>query len=150
MYRIESETQLNMPIEEAWNFFSRPENLSKISPKEIGFKILNKVPSEMYEGLIINYKVKPLLGITMPWSSEITKIEKHKYFIDSQLSGPYKIWHHQHFFEENEKGTLLKDIVHYEMPLGVLGKLAHFLFVKAKVQGIFDYREIAIKEIFGQ
>ena len=121
-----------------------------ITPDYLGFEIIspNNI-DHMYEGLMINYTVKPLLGLKMEWVTEITKVNDKKFFIDEQRIGPYKLWHHEHHFEETKDGVLMTDMVFYCLPLGILGKIAHKLFVAKQLEGIFDYREKKIREVFG-
>ena len=118
MYSIYREQTLPINLQEAWDFFSSPSNLSKITPDNLGFKILGNAPEKMYPGLFIHYRVSPLLGIPMKWTTEITQVEYQKYFVDEQRVGPYAIWHHEHFFEETKDGVLMKDHIHYKLPLG--------------------------------
>jgi ligand-binding SRPBCC domain-containing protein len=94
--------------------------------------------------------VSPLFGIKLKWVTEITVVENNKHFIDNQLFGPYSLWHHKHFFEENDKGVLMTDLVHYALPLGILGRLMNFLVVKKQLKTIFDYRTQKINELFPQ
>jgi ligand-binding SRPBCC domain-containing protein len=104
----------------------------------------------MYPGQIIEYTVKPVLGIPLYWMTEITHVEDHKYFVDEQRFGPYSMWHHQHHFKEIEGGVEMTDIVHYKLPLGILGDIAHALFVKAQLTHIFDYRFVAVDKKYGK
>jgi ligand-binding SRPBCC domain-containing protein len=103
---------------------------------------------EVYEGLLIDYTVKPILGIPLPWRTEIYRVEKPHLFADRQLRGPYKIWDHTHSFVQTDNGVLVKDNVNYELPLGFLGEIAHFIFVKKKIENIFKFREQALKQLF--
>ena len=105
--------------------------------------------AKMYEGMLITYTITPLLGIKMPWMTEITHIKEGDYFVDEQRFGPYALWHHEHHFEQLENGILMTDILYYAIPYGFLGRWAYRLFVSRKIKEIFDYREKAIKEIFG-
>lgn len=149
MYQLKEEIIIPASMEEVWGFFATPKNLQKITPKELGFVIKTHVPEEMYPGLIIAYTVKPLLGIPVEWVTEITQVHKHKYFVDEQRKGPYKMWHHEHHFEEVEGGIKVIDIVSYELPLAPLGNLVHPWLVKPKLNEIFSYRTQVIKENFG-
>lgn len=150
MYTIERIQRIPISLEEAWNFFQNPGNLSKITPSEMGFDILSEVPEKMYPGLFINYKVSPLFGIKMNWTTEITYVDAPNYFVDEQRVGPYSIWHHEHHFKEIEGGVEMLDRVNYKVPLGILGKLAHPLIVKPKLEEIFDFRIQRVEEIFGK
>jgi len=141
--------QLPISLKDAWQFFSRPENLNEITPEDMEFNILSDIRHmDMYEGMIIRYRIRPLLNIPMNWVTEITHIEDHKYFIDEQRFGPYKFWHHQHHFEENEWGTLMTDHLHYAIPLGLIGNLMDTLFINRQIDHIFDYRKIILTKRF--
>ena len=150
MYTIERIQRIPISLEEAWIFFQNPGNLLKITPSEMGFDILSEVPEKMYPGLFINYKVSPLFGIKMNWTTEITYVDAPNYFVDEQRVGPYAIWHHEHHFKEIEGGVEMLDRVNYKVPLGILGKLAHPLIVKPKLEEIFDFRIQRVEEIFGK
>lgn len=149
MYQYKTKQWLPISINEAWDFFSTPLNLARITPPELDFKILSDVEGkEIYNGMLINYKVRPLLGIAVHWQTEICKVEKPFIFADRQLKGPYKIWHHTHIFKEEDGGVMMEDIVDYEIPMGPLGKLAQLLVVKKKVEQIFEYRRKTLEHIF--
>ncbi|MBW6490302.1 MAG: SRPBCC family protein [Lentimicrobium sp.] len=136
-------------ISRCWSFFSNPANLSVITPPEMNFRILFPKPiPEMYQGMVIQYKVSPLLNIPMEWITEISFVSKPNSFIDYQLSGPYSVWHHQHHFEETPEGVLMTDIVTYKLPLGKLGEFFAGSLVKRKIASIFDHRKKIIDEIF--
>lgn len=149
MYTLERLQKLPVTLEEAWNFFQNPANLATITPDYMGFDILSEVPDQMYPGLFIHYKVSPLLGIKMNWTTEITHVNAPHYFVDEQRVGPYAIWHHEHHFKEIDAGVEMLDRVSYKVPLGVLGKIAHPIVVKGKLQEIFDYRVAKVEELFG-
>ena len=102
----------------------------------------------MYAGQLIEYRVSPVLGIPMYWMTEITHVVEGKYFIDEQRFGPYALWHHQHHFREVEGGVEMTDIVHYKIHLGLLGWIADRLFVRQKLEQIFDYRYRKVAELF--
>lgn len=141
--------KLAIPVEEAWEFFSSPENLVKITPVSLDFKITSELNrSEIYKGQLITYKVRPLWGIGLKWISEITHIERFKLFVDEQRKGPYKLWRHEHHFKPIADGTEMTDIVQYKIPFGILGNLGLPL-VKRQLERIFDYRRRKMEEIFG-
>ncbi|WP_258104913.1 SRPBCC family protein [Marinoscillum sp. MHG1-6] len=149
VYTLERDQLLKATLAEVWNFISSPENLKTITPDYMGFDILSENPlQEMYEGMIIRYKVSPLLGIKTTWVTEITHIRHQQFFIDEQRIGPYKLWHHQHHIKETPEGILMKDIVHYSPPFGFLGAVANSLMIKSKLNEIFDYRWNKLEEIF--
>jgi len=148
MYSIYREQTLPISLKEAWEFFSSPSNLSKITPDSLGFEVTCDTPQQMYPGLFIHYRVSPILGIPMSWTTEITQVEHEKYFVDEQRVGPYAIWHHEHFFEEIENGVLMKDHIHYKLPFGFLGRIVHPLIVKPKLNEIFNYRFDIAEKLF--
>ena len=150
MYTLERTQRIPISLEEAWQFFQNPSNLSKITPTEMGFQILSEVPDQMYSGLFIHYKVTPLLGIRMNWTTEITHVKRPHYFVDEQRVGPYRIWHHEHHFKEINGGVEMLDRVNYQLPLGAIGKMIHPLIVKKKLNEIFNHRIKQVEEIFGR
>ena len=116
----------------------------------MGFNIISKHHgSKMYPGQIIEYTVKPLLGIPLYWMTEITHVKEGAYFIDEQRFGPYTMWHHQHHFTAVQGGVKMEDIVHYKIPLGFLGDIAQVVLVKKQLQGIFDFRFQAVEQKWG-
>ena len=150
IYQLFTEQKIPASIDEVWDFISSPKNLKRITPDYMGFDITSKhLPEKMYAGMIISYIVKPLLGIKTPWVTEITHVRDKEFFVDEQRIGPYTMWHHEHRIEPIEGGVLMKDIVTYRPPFGIIGRLANKLVIGKKVRGIFDYREKAIIEIFG-
>lgn len=149
VYELKTVQIIPTSLENAWSFFSSPANLKKITPEYLDFKILSDMGNgKMYAGQIINYTVKPVLGIPLRWTTEITHVEDQKYFVDEQKFGPYAMWHHKHFFEETSEGVQMTDIVHYAMPWWQFGFIMHPLFVKKKLQEIFSYRFKVVEEIF--
>ena len=148
MYQLKRQQLVKTDMATCWDFFSSPGNLQKITPKYMGFDVLTEVPEKMYEGLMIEYRVRPLLGIPMNWITEITHVKEHQFFVDEQRKGPYRIWHHEHHFENVDNGVLMSDIVSYELPYGILGKIAHPILVQRKLNEIFDFRFEIVEEIF--
>ena len=136
-------------ISEAWMFFSDPRNLKTITPPEMNFHVLTaNLPEEIFPGLMIQYSVSPLRGIKMKWLSEIKHVNEPYSFIDEQRSGPYSFWYHRHSFSEIGNTTLMKDLVYYSLPFYLIGSITHSLYVKNKLEKIFDYRTMVIHEIF--
>lgn len=129
---------------------SNPKNLAVITPPSMGFKTLSGDDREMYSGQIIHYTITPMFGIKLQWVTEITHIMHNSHFVDEQRYGPYKFWHHKHFFKEIDGGVEMEDIVHYKLPMGILGRMVHPFIVKSKLKEIFDYREKKLKELFGE
>jgi len=148
MYQLKRKQFVKTDLKTCWDFFSSPQNLKRITPPYMGFNIKFDLPEKMYEGLMIEYSVKPVLGIPMTWITEIKTVKDNLFFVDEQRKGPYKIWHHEHHFKEVEGGVEMTDIVSYELPLGILGKFAHVLFVKKQLEGIFNFRIKMVDEIF--
>jgi ligand-binding SRPBCC domain-containing protein len=150
MYQLKITQNIPISLIEAWDFFSQPDNLGKITPQYMNFNILSRSDAgEMYPGMIITYRLSPLFNFTVKWATEITQIKEHRYFIDNQIQGPYKIWHHEHHFKEINNGTEMRDILFYDVPFGFIGQILHKIFIRKRVQEIFDFRETKIKELFG-
>lgn len=141
---------LKSDIKTVWDLMRAPQNLSKITPPYMGFKILSdaKDLKSMYPGQIIEYNVAPILGLKINWITEITHVLDLKYFVDEQRFGPYAFWHHKHFLEEVAGGVLMTDTVHYKLKWGWLGKIAHLLFVKKQLNSIFDYRFNTLEKMY--
>jgi ligand-binding SRPBCC domain-containing protein len=150
MYTFKRTQIIKANLEEIWDFASNPANLQKITPQYMGFEIITQdLPEKMYEGMIIAYRVSPLWGLKMNWTTEITHVKEHKYFIDVQQEGPYRFWHHEHHFEETKDGVLMIDILTYKPPFGFLGIIANKLIIESKLNQIFEYRKKKMEEIFG-
>ena len=150
-YQFKKEQFFKQAVSELWDFISKPENLKIITPDYMGFDITSDgEQDEMYEGMIIAYKVSPLLGIKTTWVTEITHVKHQEYFVDEQRVGPYKLWHHQHILKEMEDGTLMTDIISYQPPFGILGNIANKIIIKQKLNEIFDYRREVLTELFKQ
>ena len=150
MYQLKTSQIIEEDISKCWDFFSSPHNLKKITPAYMNFEILTDVPKEMYEGLMIEYRVTPILNIPTKWVTKISKVQEKKYFIDEQWIGPYKAWHHEHHFKKIDNGTEMIDILTYQMPYGIIGKALHALFIKNKLSSIFAYRNQAVDRIFNK
>lgn len=135
--------------QECWSFFSNPSNLSLITPPDMDFRIYfpNPLPP-MYQGLIIRYKVRPLFNIPLDWVTEISHVKEGSYFVDTQIKGPFRLWHHQHFFREVPGGIEMKDIVNYELPFGWFGELLSFGIVRKRIERIFGFRRKIIREVW--
>ena len=148
MYQLKTTQKLNVSINEAWSFLSNPKNLKDITPEYMRFDIISGDDKKMFPGQIIEYILTPVLNIPFKWVTEITHVKQKKYFVDEQRFGPYKFWHHKHFIKEVEDGIIMEDIVHYSLPLGIIGRLAHRLFVRKKVEEIFSYRRKKLDSLF--
>jgi ligand-binding SRPBCC domain-containing protein len=150
VYRLKTVQNLPISVKKAWDFLSDPGNLKTITPDYMGFKILEGAEEKMYAGQIIKYIVTPVLRLPLRWVTEITQVEDQKYFVDEQLFGPYSLWHHKHFIKAIPGGVEMIDIVDYKLPLGMLGRIAHPLFVKRQLNQIFNYRYNKLVELFGE
>jgi len=150
IYQINTKQNLPISVKEAWEFLSSPNNLSEITPKYMNFKILSGADKSIFAGQIIQYKVTPVLGITLKWVTEITHVKQNEYFVDEQRFGPYSLWHHKHFIKEIDGGIEMEDIVDYKIPFGFLGQIAHSLFIEKKLRQIFNYREKKLVKLFGK
>ncbi len=149
VYQIHTSHFLPTSLEEAWAFISNPSNLKNITPETMGFEVVSEgLPEKMYPGMIITYSVKPLLGIKTTWVTEITHVQEMRYFVDEQRVGPYTLWHHEHHLEPAEGGVLMRDIVTYKPPFGILGRIANRLIIRKKLREIFQYREHALNKRF--
>nr|WP_256474551.1 SRPBCC family protein [Mucilaginibacter aurantiaciroseus] len=126
--------------------------MAKITPADMRFVVTSDYTAQtkMYAGMIITYKISPLLGIKMNWMTEITQVVDGKYFVDEQRFGPYALWHHQHHFKEIPGGVEMTDILHYAIPFSVLGTIANNVFVGKKVKQVFEYRIKAVEDLFGK
>ncbi|HCY42040.1 MAG TPA: hypothetical protein DHV48_11905 [Prolixibacteraceae bacterium] len=149
IYTLEVQQFLNISLAEAWEFFSSPDNLAKITPPHMGFIITSGTPAKMYPGQIISYKVSPFPGFKTNWVTEITQVTNQCFFVDEQRFGPYQMWHHEHRFEVQGNGVLMTDRVSYKLPLGFLGRIAHAIFVKEQLKQIFSYRIAVMEQRFG-
>jgi len=150
LYSLQSKQKLPISLQQAWDFISNPSNLKVITPKSMGFKTLSGDDRAMFAGQIIHYYVTPLLGIKLQWVTEITHVKDKEFFVDEQRFGPYSFWHHKHFLKEIPGGVEMEDIVHYVVPMGILGVLAHPILVKPKLDEIFAYRQKKLVELFGE
>jgi len=148
-YQFIRKQDLPCEMSELWRFICDPSNLEKITPSEMGFKIISEnLPTKMYAGQIIEYRVSPILNIKTRWVTEITHVDEGRYFVDEQRIGPYAMWHHEHILSKGKLGTLMTDIVSYQPPFGVFGSLANAVFIKHKLAEIFNHREKVLEEKF--
>ncbi len=149
IYTLHETQKLPINIDKAWKFLSDPRNLKVITPDYMGFNIVSGADRPMYAGQLIQYVVTPIAGIKTKWVTEITHVKDHEFFVDEQRFGPYALWHHKHFIKEIPGGVEMEDLVHYKLPFGILGQLAHPILVKSKLQEIFEYRKNKLVELFG-
>lgn len=150
LYSIHTKQNLPVSLQEAWDFIADPKNLAVITPDSMGFKTLSGDDRKMFAGQVIEYTITPLFGLKMSWVTEITHVQDKAFFVDEQRYGPYAFWHHKHFLKEIPGGVEMEDIVHYKIPMGILGRLVHPFLVKPKLKEIFDYRHKKLVELFGE
>ena len=141
---------LPIPVKDAWVFFSNPRNLPRITPATLGFKIISNPPDKIESGLIIEYRVKPLLGIPVKWVSEIKDVSAPYQFVDEQLKGPYAYWHHLHQFKEVLGGTEMVDIVTYRVPFQNWFPWINALIVEKQLNHIFEFRRQTLEILYGK
>ena len=149
IYHLRQEQFIPTTLETAWQFFSSPHNLSKITPPNLDFVVTStSLPAEIYKGMRIHYYVRPLFGIRVKWETEITEVKKPHSFTDTQAKGPYRLWEHHHEFIEKDGGVLALDHVRYALPFGVLGSIAQKLLVQQRLKHIFDFRRQTLEKLF--
>ncbi|MFZ3229137.1 MAG: TIGR01777 family oxidoreductase [Pseudobdellovibrio sp.] len=139
------EQYLPYPIEDVFNFFADEKNLQRITPDSLHFNIKSMSTASIQKNTLINYSLK-IHGIPVTWQTQIESWNPPTQFIDNQLKGPYKKWHHTHQFEKLGEGTLMSDAVRYELPLGFLGRIVAGAFVQGDIETIFAYRRQIIAE----
>ena len=151
VHRLNKKQKIPMNILDVFDFFSSPENLSKITPTRLGFNIMTPRPIEMKEGQLIDYTIK-ILAVPIRWTSMITSYDPPHMFVDQQIKGPYSMWHHTHTFKQLDANhTEVEDEILYAMPLGFVGDMVHSVYVKKDLESIFRYRETTIgKLLVGQ
>ncbi len=149
VYTLHKKQTLPISKAQAWAFLSDPKNLKTITPDYMGFDILSGADRPMFAGQIIQYIVRPVLGIKTKWVTEITHVVDGDYFVDEQRFGPYALWHHKHFIKEIDGGIEMEDIIDYKVPFGILGQLVHPILVKPKLEEIFNYRTKKLEDLFG-
>ncbi len=147
---LRREQFLPISLDEAWPFFSTPRNLEAITPDFLRFRITSAVPDETYSGLIISYRIAAVAGVPMTWVTEIKHVEPLRRFVDEQRIGPFRLWFHEHRFDPVEGGMIMSDTVHYVMPWGWLGDWVHTLFIRRRLNAIFDFRHDYLAQLWPQ
>jgi ligand-binding SRPBCC domain-containing protein len=148
-YRLERMQLVPAPRQEVFEFFSQAQNLELLTPDFLKFRIVTPLPITMQPGALIEYRIG-LGGIPMKWVTEIVEWVPGEHFVDTQLRGPYRYWHHLHQFRDVDGGTEMRDRVDYELPFGPLGRLAHAISVERTLKKIFDYRVTAVNRKFAR
>jgi ligand-binding SRPBCC domain-containing protein len=146
IHRLERRQRLDRRPDEVFGFFAQAHNLEKITPSWLRFEVRGTEPARMGEGTRIHYRLR-LHGVPLRWTSRIEEWDPGRAFVDRQLRGPYRLWHHRHTFAADGDGTIVADEVHYALPLGRIGELGHALFVRRDLERIFDYRQAAVRRL---
>jgi ligand-binding SRPBCC domain-containing protein len=147
LHKLHREQVVKTDIDTAWDFIRSPRNLKKLTPDDLSFEIVTDLPDEMYNGLLIEFQVGiPLLG-KQSWLTEIKYVRQRHSFVDEQRLGPYRLWYHYHEIQPEDNGVRFIDEVHYALPLGPLGTIAHALYVRKTLLHVFNYRERMIPEL---
>lgn len=149
-YKLVRTQFLPVTANQAWNFFSDPQNLPRITPPDLGLRILSDPPQKIHKGLIIEYEVKPFYGLPLKWVSEIADVNPPYQFVDEQVQGPYLYWHHLHQFKEVFGGVEMVDIVTYRLPFQQAMPWINTLFVAKRLDRIFDYRCQNLQDLLGR
>ena len=150
IYRLHTTQHLPIAQEEAWEFFVSPSNLRRITPDWLDFRMTTTPPPTIHPGTILTYRIRPVAGVPVQWVTEITHVTAPHYFVDEQRFGPYRFWHHQHHFRPTDDGVVVEDLVHYALPFGMVGRLAHAATVRQRLEAIFAYRRQVLRETFEQ
>lgn len=148
VYVLHRRQKIKAPLKRVFEFFQSPENLERITPRSVGFRILTPKPITMQVGTVLDYTIR-LFGLPVRWTTLISEYDPPQRFADVALKGPYRFWHHTHTFEVDGDATVMTDEVNYALPFGWLGRLAHALWVKRQLQNIFDYRGKVIATVMG-
>jgi ligand-binding SRPBCC domain-containing protein len=150
MYALHKEIEVEASLGKVWEFISHPQNLDRITPDDMEFNIVTEVPDQMFNGLLVEYRVRiPLMGWQV-WVSEIKHIEPGRYFVDEQKIGPYRFWYHEHRIEPAGDKVKVIDHVSYEVPFGFIGRIAHSMFIRPTLERIFRHREVMFKDLLSQ
>jgi ligand-binding SRPBCC domain-containing protein len=146
--RLEREQIVKRPLEEVFEFFARAENLERITPPWLSFRVLTPAPIDVGPGTLIGYRLR-LHGVPLGWTSRIELWEKERRFVDQQVRGPYRLWRHLHEFVPAGRSTCVRDRVEYALPLGWLGDRLGLPVVRRDLARIFDYRRAAVARLLG-
>lgn len=146
---LRREQLIPAPIEFVWGYFADPKNLNELTPPDMNFEIVTGGDIIMYEGQIIEYRVEYFRGLKSLWLTEIAHVREYEYFVDEQRIGPYRFWYHEHKFTPAGGGVLMTDHVTYAAPFGWLGDVVNVVWIRKRLESIFDFRRVKISEIFG-
>ncbi len=151
LHVLERSQLLPASLDQAWEFFSHPGNLARITPPWLDFTVCCEVARPMYAGQMLRYTVRPLPELRffkVGWLTEITRVREPYYFVDEQRMGPYRLWRHGHFFTAADGGVQMRDEVYYAMKFGLLGDALHALLVRRRLDEIFNYRRDRLQALF--
>ena len=148
VHRLQRRQLLHRPLDEVFAFFAEAQNLERITPPWLRFELTGEGPDDIDVGSLIDYRLH-VHRMPIRWRSQIEEWNPGRSFVDRQLRGPYRLWHHRHTFSERDGATTVGDEVTYALPLGRLGDIAHPLLVRRDLERIFDYRHQAVEEILG-
>ena len=149
IYMLYREQVVHSGIDKVWDYFSTPKNLNAMTPRSLQFRIMSDLPEKMYLGQIIQYKVKAVPLIWSNWLTEIKYVEEGRKFVDEQRIGPYKLWFHEHIFIPLESNKVkIIDRVHYDIGFGIIGSILNALWIKKRLNDIFNFRFKKVSEIF--
>lgn len=149
LHRIEATQVLPITVDEAWAFFADPRNLALLTPPEMRFDAPLGLPAVVREGMVVRYRMTPLLGVPVTWVAEFTHVEDSRLFVDEQRSGPYRYWQHQHRFRKAPGGVEVADTIHYDVGFGALGEVINACLVQPRLRAVFAFRRRALEERFG-
>ncbi|HYP48456.1 MAG TPA: SRPBCC family protein [Thermoleophilaceae bacterium] len=144
VHRLERTQHIALPPEQVFAFYADAHNLEAITPPWLGFRIVTPGEIEMRPGALIEYRLV-VHRVPVRWLTRIESWDPGHGFVDAQVRGPYKLWHHTHSFEpDGNGGTIMRDLVRYALPLGPLGALAHLALVRRDLERIFEFRQAAV------
>ena len=146
VHELHREQLVPRPLDETFAFFAQARNLERITPPWLRFEVVTPEPSEMDTGTHIDYRLH-LHGIPMRWTARIEDWRPGREFVDRQVRGPYRLWHHRHLFARHPDGTIVTDHVRYALPAGVLGEAAHAVVVRRDLDRIFAFRAAAVRQL---
>jgi ligand-binding SRPBCC domain-containing protein len=148
LYTLAQVQHLPIPIDQAWQFFTDPNNLSRITPAWLDLRVVSASGASLYPGMIITFRVKPLWQMTYLWVTEITHVDAPHFFVDEMRFGPYRFWQHQHRFTETESGVEVKDVICYAVKGWPFGKILHHALIKPRLDDIFAFRGRILSTLF--
>ena len=147
MHTLRFEQTIQSDIQTTWEFICNPHNLNRITPHDLEFEIVSDAPQRIFNGLLLEYRIKiPYLG-KRRWVTEIKHIRTGTAFVDEQRIGPYTFWYHYHEIEAVDHGVRLTDKISFAIPHGMLGKLLDIFFIRKTLIRIFNFRKSMFKQI---